>query len=103
MSQPTPKRILELLRYEPESGNLFWLVPSNRWGRTPAGAKAGTLRDDGRTAIYIDGKIYLASRLAFVLMTGRWPTRLIDHVDGNKGNDRWLNLREADKQQNSGN
>lgn len=101
--QPTQKRVKELLTYSPKTGIFIWRVPSNRWGRTPAGAVAGTVRPDGRRHIYIDGKNYLASRVAVLWMTGTWPLRMVDHVDGNKGNDRWKNLRQADKSKNGAN
>jgi hypothetical protein len=61
---------------------------------------AGTTRPDGRRQISIDNLTYLASRLAWLYMTGRWPKEEIDHIDRDKGNDRWENLREATHQQN---
>lgn len=43
------------------------------------------------------------SRIAFVLMTGDWPKGLVDHVNGDTGDDRWENLREASHRQNGAN
>jgi AP2 domain len=36
-------------------------------------------------------------------MTGNWPSRFIDHVDGDPINDRWATLRPASDSQNSAN
>jgi hypothetical protein len=49
-----------------------------------------------------DNKI-LAQRLAWVWMTGKWPQDEIDHINGNRADNRWSNLREADRSQQSQN
>jgi hypothetical protein len=47
-----------------------------------------------------DSKIYLAHRLAFLYMIGRWPEADTDHVNLNRSDCRWSNLREATRAQN---
>lgn len=89
-------RLRELLEYDPETGNFKWLV---RRSRIPAGAKAGSASKDQRGYVRwyidVDGKKYLASRLAWFYMTGSWPIKKVDHRDRNSLNNRWENLREA--------
>jgi hypothetical protein len=89
--------ILDALQYDPDEG-IF------RWRRTrkkcPAGKIAGSVRKDGYTAIFVDGKRHYAHRLAFVFMTGEWPATGVDHIDGDPANNRWANLRSATPQQN---
>jgi hypothetical protein len=91
----------ESISYDPASGVFTWL--KNRSGRTPIGSIAGTKKPDGYTHIKLCGFTYQAHRLAWVLMTGEWPTGQIDHIDGDPSNTRWLNLRAANPQQNSAN
>lgn len=55
-------------------------------------------RKYGRT--YIDGKQVSLSRLAVKIMTGKWPSDQVDHIDGNPHNNCWINLRECSRNQN---
>jgi hypothetical protein len=90
--------VRSILSYDPLSGDWRWIKTLSR--RASAGKQAGAIRTDGRRAIRIDGRDYLAARLAWLIMTGEWPPFDIDHRDLNKGNDRWLNLRPATRSQN---
>jgi HNH endonuclease/AP2 domain len=100
------ERLKELLTYEPETGFFRWRVDRHR-GR--AGAIAGTpLAPSGSLSrnylvIGIDHKRFLAHRLAWFYMIGEWPQAGIDHINGKPFDNRWVNLREANQSQNSGN
>jgi hypothetical protein len=61
--------------------------------------KIGNLRPDGYLRAKYSGKNYYIHRLAYRLMTGADP-RYIDHINGNRSDNRWLNLREVSKMQN---
>jgi hypothetical protein len=77
------------LHYEPVMGDFFRVL---RTGEIePA---TGSKDTKGYVRIRYEGKQVLAHRLAFFLMTGRWP-KIIDHIDRNPSNNRWDNLREA--------
>jgi hypothetical protein len=91
-----------MLRYDPETGEWTWLKRSHGGGNARPGDKAGSL-NLGRVIIAIDGCDYKSSRLAWLYMTGRWPTLDVDHRDGNPRNDSWANLREATDSQNTAN
>ncbi|MFW4291481.1 HNH endonuclease [Salmonella enterica subsp. enterica serovar Paratyphi C] len=46
----------------------------------------------GYIRIYINKKWYLAHRLAWLYVTGKWPINVIDHINRNKADNRFINL-----------
>ena len=92
------KRLRELLHYEPATGIFTRLVGTG--GRGKAGDIAGSLQSTGYILICVDGKRYLAHRLAYLYMTGTWPPAMIDHRDTRKHNNVWTNLRPATQSEN---
>lgn len=100
----TQANVQELFSYDKEEGLLRWKNPSGRYGRIPAGAVAGsTSNKEGYRYVSINGKLYRASRLIWLWVTGEWSEEQIDHKDGNTSNDKWENLREATRSQNKAN
>lgn len=87
----------ELLRYEPDTGNIYWLVSR---GRVKSGELAGTPNGRGYLIIRIDGKIYPAHRVAWYLQTGDWPSGVVDHINREGLDNRWDNLRDVTQQEN---
>lgn len=97
----THERLLEVLRYETDTGFFFWRV---RRGRSAlAGQKAGKLLPNGYVAIKIDQVAYTASRLAWFYIHGKWPEVYLDHVNGARSDNRLANLRECTQRQNGHN
>ena len=77
-----------------ESGNLVWnLSPAKN---VKEGSIAGVehTRDKYRYVSF-KRKAYLAHRVIWLYHTGTWPESFIDHVDGNRSNNKFENLREA--------
>lgn len=98
----TQRRLQELLHYDPDIGVFTWRVNASSTGR--AGTTAGCRKSsNGYIVIRVDGKLYLAHRLAFLYMEGRFPPSLIDHRDTVKSNNRWTNLRCATQSENQQN
>lgn len=87
-------------RYDPESGKLFWIHKNKHHPRL-YGKEAGCV-SDGRVFVKVQGKRMPRARVAYIYMTGVIPS-LIDHMNGNTLDDRWVNLRVASLSQNNWN
>jgi hypothetical protein len=93
----TQERLKELLHYDPETGVFTWLQTR---GQQTRGCKAGSPDKDGYIKIGINRRSYRAHRLAWFYVNGSWPTELIDHINGEKADNRIANLRKADFSEN---
>lgn len=83
-----------LLHYSPESGALTWRLSR---GGVAAGTTAGTLNSNGYVTVCVATKLFRAHRVAWALANGSWPVGDIDHIDGDRTNNRLLNLRQASR------
>jgi hypothetical protein len=111
---PSPELLRKLLRYEPETGKLFWLPRGleffkdarnwKRWTTLFSGKEAFAVRSNDD---YFRGKILgceiKAHRVIWAMQTGAWPENQIDHIDHNGLNNVWINLRTATQSQNNAN
>lgn len=96
----THERIKEVLRYDPDTGLFHWNI---RRGRCAAGEIAGTPQSKGYLSIRVDTKRYLSHRLAWFYMTGKWPVDQVDHINGERTDNRFVNLRDVTAQANQQN
>lgn len=96
----TQKRLRELLDYDPQSGVFRWKQSPR--ARVQPGDEAGC-PEQRYTRIQINGRRYMAHRLAWLWVTGEWPPEQIDHKDRNTHNNAWSNLRAADHSLNAAN
>lgn len=113
MSALTREYLCKRLHYDPKTGVFIWLsrpVRSYRdhgWNTKWAGRHAGSVREQRGGLYYleisIEGRNYLAHRLAWLYMTGTFPPKGIDHEDTDGLNNRWKNLRPATQTENNAN
>lgn len=100
----------ECIEYNPEVGTMVWKERPRKHFRTKvgwlrantqcAGKSAGCMDAKGYSRIRISNNLHHAHRLAWLLIHGVWPVKHIDHVNGNKWDNRIANLREATVSQN---
>lgn len=99
MDLPSPEHVKSRLSYDPNSGELTW--KTNRQ-KNRIGKKTGAI-SQGYLNILVLGRLHRAHRLAWCIMTGAWPEHEIDHINLDRSDNRWDNLRPADKRQNAQN
>ncbi|MEP2955525.1 MAG: HNH endonuclease [Sulfitobacter sp.] len=103
----TAEVLRNLLRYEPETGKLFWQERPEGpqgWNTRYAGTEAlRHVNSYGHCAGNIFGKNYYAHRVIWCMVTGAWPADVIDHINGDGADNRIENLREASCAQNQHN
>jgi hypothetical protein len=89
----TVQRIRELVHCDPDAGVFTWIKPTSF--RVSAGDIAGSVSDEGYVFVTIDGYRHRAHRLVWMWVHGRWPVDFLDHINGNKSDNRISNLREV--------
>lgn len=117
---PTPEQLRQLLRYEPETGKLFWREQTtdayfqdggktaqhamNIWNAKYAGKEAFTsTAKSGHKRGRVAGYGLLAHRVIWAMETDTWDFGLVDHRNLSPADNTWGNLREATRRQNGAN
>jgi len=111
-----PKAILSqaylktLFYYNPETGVLTWRNRPrdhfktrrafNIWNTRFSGKEAGSDNGQGYLVAKINNTNYIAHRVIWCLETGAWPKDQLDHIDHDRMNNKFANLREATHQEN---
>lgn len=102
MKPLTQARLMELLHYDPNNGVFTWA--KSRPG-CRKGDPCGRISAFGYHEIGIDGHLRRANRMAYLYMTGENPPENmdVDHINLDKADNRWANLRLANRSQNNAN
>ena len=97
----TAEELREQFDYDQETGVFTRRVRSSNCIKI--GCVAGTLNSDGYLKFRVNNKRYFAHRLAWLYVHGVWPCAQIDHINGDRDDNRIANLREATCAENSRN
>ena len=113
MPNVTAEEVRAKVDYDPDTGLFVWRTrpgadhQTNAWNAKYAGTQAGSKMANGYVEIgwISSGRRFrsLGHRLAWVHFYGAWPKDMVDHIDGDKANNRIINLREATMAQNAWN
>lgn len=93
--------LASLFAYDPETGALSYRSPPSNF--LQPGAKAGSVNRLGWCVVMVQRKALKVHRVAWALHCGIWPTQPIDHINGNRADNRIANLRLATPKLNAQN
>ena len=113
---PTPEELRKLLRYEPDTGLLYWRertvsmfnegtrsveVMCRIWNANYSGNEAFvTYNENGDLTGGILRRKYKSHRVAYAIFHGVWPENYIDHINGVRDDNRIVNLRDVSRAEN---
>ena len=101
MSDLDSTTLREYLSYDPETGLFTWVKRTN--SSNAAGKPANSRSTTGYIRIFLCGKRHQAHRLAWLYVYGTWPTHDIDHINGQRDDNRIANLRDVPHKVNTQN
>lgn len=97
----TQESIQEWMRYDPDTGKMVRRLTSS--SRAYAGYEFGCKNTNGYLVGRFAGKLHYLHRLIFLYMEGELPWQSIDHINGNPGDNTWVNLRKVTSVENNQN
>lgn len=95
------ERLRHVFSYNPSTGILTWRINTGK--KRMIGKSAGSDNGTGHLRLRIDRCDLYVHRIVWAMTYGYWPTRGIDHINGNPCDNRIENLREANQSQNVAN
>lgn len=94
----TQEKLRSFFYYNQNTGRMYKKKKVGSRGRQVGGYDVGngSLRN-GYHHIGINGKQYIFHRIVWLYMEGFFPEFDIDHINGNKADNRWMNLRHVSR------
>lgn len=99
----TADELRSVLIYDSVSGEFSWTKYPRKGLSLRRGNHAGYLDPFGYVIIRVNRIPFKAHRLAWLWMTGAWPDNELDHINHNRSDNRWTNLRQVTAKQNNEN
>ncbi len=96
----TRKELSKLVHYNPKTGSMTW---KKSRGSVSAGMPLKSKHKDGYFMAWVNKKLYLVHRLAWLYVTGEFPKQEIDHINGDRTDNRIKNLQDVSKTENQKN
>jgi hypothetical protein len=99
--KPTQQNLKLLCHYDPETGS-FMRIRKITWTGNIIDCKSVPSKTThfGYYQMNIFGRPYAVHRLIFLYMTGSFPKHDVDHINGDRTDNRWINLREVTRREN---
>ena len=94
---PNLDRLRAMLSYNAATGEFFNLAPCSGGGLP---RRVGNINRSGYMRVHFGGRFFAAHRLAWFYVTGQWPEKDIDHINGIRHDNRLCNLRAVTRKQN---
>jgi|DEB0MinimDraft_10_1074344.scaffolds.fasta_scaffold83881_1 hypothetical protein len=98
---PSPELLRQLLRYEPDTGKLYWRERTSN--RIKIGEEASTVNAYGYVVVGVLNHRLPAHRIAWAIYHNEWPTQEVDHINGDRSDNSIKNLRNVSPVQNKQN
>jgi hypothetical protein len=101
-----PEMWKDIVDYDAETGVFVWRFRSSteRYDRAfnsrYAGKVAGGKKNNGYLFLKYEYEFYPAHRVAWAVQTGSYPKNNIDHINGVRDDNRWVNLRDVTQSEN---
>ena len=95
--------VRQFFHYNPDTGVMRRTHKTDRWGNVyPYNSEPLSLTNGYRTANF-KGDVYKIHRLIWLYVTGEWPAHDIDHINGDRLDNRLCNLRSVPRSENTKN
>jgi hypothetical protein len=101
MSELVAEEARKIFHYDPIAGTLAWAETLSN--AAPIGKVCSSKNGHGYVAVKVYGKSYAVHRIAWMIMMGSFPPVSIDHINRDRADNRWANLRLATTTQQCGN
>lgn len=87
-----------VISYDEKTGKVFWKKLTSP--RIKIGNEAGSKYANGYTYLHLNNTVFMMHRIIWFYYYGEWPESEIDHINGERSDNRICNLRLVTRRQN---